>query len=674
MSGMVMPPAPKPVPAEFEPAFFPKRMGGAAASGGLEEARTRIVVVGHVDHGKSTLIGRLLADTDSLPEGKLQSVEKACREEGMPFEFAFLLDALLEEQAQNITIDTTRIEFRHEGKAFQIIDAPGHREFIKNMVTGAAAADEAILLIDAKEGLKEQTRRHGLLLSLLGVARVIVAVNKMDLVGWKEDRFRDLEKQIREYLGGLKISPREVIPISAREGSHVKNADAKNLGWYRGPTLLQALMGGDQASTDRSAAQGPLRFVVQDVYRFDQRRVIAGRVESGTLRVGENLVFFPDRKSSRIQSIEAWGEPKEVRELGAGRTAAITLEEQIFVERGHVGSHEEQPPVESREVRARIFWLDAEPLRLQSPVQLRLATQTVEARLVAIDRVVDAEKLEQRSDVRGEVGRFEVAEVRLRCRRPLVYDAHDRVESLGRFALQQGSRLGGGGIVLEAEYPARLAKAVTGEHLTWTEGRVSAEARAAHFGHEGGVIWLTGLSGSGKSTLAVALESLLFRRGIASMILDGDNLRHGLCADLGFSLQDRAENIRRAGEVARMMAESGLVVISSLISPLRKEREAVRSACHASGVNFAEVFVSAPLAECEKRDPRGLYRKARSGEIKGFTGIDSPYEAPEQPDLILHTEKEKVEASVEALLQFVLGLVRLKEQDREASGGPGGQI
>ena len=674
MSGMVMPPAPKPVPAEFEPAFFPKRMGGAAASGGLEEARTRIVVVGHVDHGKSTLIGRLLADTDSLPEGKLQSVEKACREEGMPFEFAFLLDALLEEQAQNITIDTTRIEFRHEGRAFQIIDAPGHREFIKNMVTGAAAADEAILLIDAKEGLKEQTRRHGLLLSLLGVARVIVAVNKMDLVGWKEDRFRDLEKQIREYLGGLKISPREVIPISAREGSHVKNADAKNLGWYRGPTLLQALMGGDQASTGRSAAQGPLRFVVQDVYRFDQRRVIAGRVESGTLRVGENLVFFPDRKSSRIQSIEAWGEPKEVRELGAGRTAAITLEEQIFVERGHVGSHEEQPPVESREVRARIFWLDAEPLRLQSPVQLRLATQTVEARLVAIDRVVDAEKLEQRSDVRGEVGRFEVAEVRLRCRRPLVYDAHDRVESLGRFALQQGSRLGGGGIVLEAEYPARLAKAVTGEHLTWTEGRVSAEARAAHFGHEGGVIWLTGLSGSGKSTLAVALESLLFRRGIASMILDGDNLRHGLCADLGFSLQDRAENIRRAGEVARMMAESGLVVISSLISPLRKEREAVRSACHASGVNFAEVFVSAPLAECEKRDPRGLYRKARSGEIKGFTGIDSPYEAPEQPDLILHTEKEKVEASVEALLQFVLGLVRLKEQDREASGGPGGQI
>ena len=674
MSGMVMPPAPKPVPAEFEPAFFPKRMGGAAASGGLEEARTRIVVVGHVDHGKSTLIGRLLADTDSLPEGKLQSVEKACREEGMPFEFAFLLDALLEEQAQNITIDTTRIEFRHEGRAFQIIDAPGHREFIKNMVTGAAAADEAILLIDAKEGLKEQTRRHGLLLSLLGVARVIVAVNKMDLVGWKEDRFRDLEKQIREYLGGLKISPREVIPISAREGSHVKNADAKNLGWYRGPTLLQALMGGDQASSGRSAAQGPLRFVVQDVYRFDQRRVIAGRVESGTLRVGENLVFFPDRKSSRIQSIEAWGEPEKVRELGAGRTAAITLEEQIFVERGHVGSHEEQPPVESREVRARIFWLDAEPLRLQSPVQLRLATQTVEARLVAIDRVVDAEKLEQRSDVRGEVGRFEVAEVRLRCRRPLVYDAHDRVESLGRFALQQGSRLGGGGIVLEAEYPARLAKAVTGEHLTWTEGRVSAEARAAHFGHEGGVIWLTGLSGSGKSTLAVALESLLFRRGIASMILDGDNLRHGLCADLGFSLQDRAENIRRAGEVARMMAESGLVVISSLISPLRKEREAVRSACHASGVNFAEVFVSAPLAECEKRDPRGLYRKARSGEIKGFTGIDSPYEAPEQPDLILHTEKEKVEASVEALLQFVLGLVRLKEQDREASGGPGGQI
>ena len=673
MSGVVMPPAPKPVPPGFEPAFFPKRMGGAAA-GEAGEPRTRIVVVGHVDHGKSTLIGRLLADTDSLPEGKLEAVEKACREEGMPFEHAFLLDALLEEQAQNITIDTTRIEFRHGGRAFQIIDAPGHREFIKNMVTGAAAADEAILMIDAKEGLKEQTRRHGLLLSLLGVAKVIVAVNKMDLVEWKEARFRELEKEIREYLGGLKISPREVIPISAREGSQVKNPDAKRLGWFRGPTLLQALLAGAPAGERGGDAAGPLRLVVQDVYRFDDRRVIAGRIESGTLKVGDSVVFFPDRKSSRIQTIEAWGDPGTVRELGPGRAAAVTLAEQIFVERGHVGSHEDSPPVESRELKARIFWLDPEPLRLQAPVQLRLASQNVEARLVAIDRVVDAEKLEQRNEAREEVGRFEVAEVRIRCRRPVVYDSHQKVESLGRFALQQGTRLGGGGIVLEAQYPARLAKAVTGEHLTWTEGRVSREARAAHFGHEGAVVWLTGLSGSGKSTLAVALESLLFRRGIASMILDGDNLRHGLCADLGFSLEDRAENIRRAGEVAKLMAESGLVVISSLISPLRRERQAVRGACQAAGVNYSEIFVSAPLRECEKRDPRGLYRKARAGEIKGFTGIDSPYEEPERPDLVLHTDRENVESSVGHLLQHVLGLVRLKEEDREGAEGPGGQI
>ncbi|NDD56103.1 MAG: adenylyl-sulfate kinase [Verrucomicrobia bacterium] len=648
-------------------------MGGAAA-GAAGEPRTRIVVVGHVDHGKSTLIGRLLADTDSLPEGKLEAVEKACREEGMPFEHAFLLDALLEEQAQNITIDTTRIEFRHGGRAFQIIDAPGHREFIKNMVTGAAAADEAILMIDAKEGLKEQTHRHGLLLSLLGVAKVIVAVNKMDLVDWKEGRFRELEKEIREYLGGLKISPREVIPISAREGSQVKNPDAKRLGWFRGPTLLQALLAGAPGGGRAGDVAGPLRFVVQDVYRFDDRRVIAGRIESGTLKVGDSVVFFPDRKTTRIKTIEDWGNPDPVRELGPGRAVAVTLEEQIFVERGHVGAHEDLPPVESREVRARIFWLDAEALRLQAPVQLRLATQNVEARLVAIDRVVDAEKLEQKSGAREEVGRFEVAEVRIRCRRPLVYDAHDRVEPLGRFALQQGPRLGGGGIVLEAEYPARLAKAVTGEHLTWTEGRVSQEARAAHFGHEGAVIWLTGLSGSGKSTLAVALESLLFRRGIASMILDGDNLRHGLCADLGFSLEDRAENIRRAGEMAKLMAESGLVVISSLISPLRKERQAVRSACHAAGVNYSEVFVNAPLGECEKRDPRGLYRKARAGEIKGFTGIDSPYEEPERPDLVLRTDRENVESSVGQLLRHVLGLVRLKDEDRESAEGPGGQI
>ena len=667
-----MPPAPKPVPKDYVPAFFPKRQGGARAAGGPEEPRTSIVVVGHVDHGKSTLIGRLLADTGSLPEGKLEAAEKASREEGMPLEYAFLLDAFLEEQAQNITIDTTRIGFRYKGQSFEIIDAPGHREFIKNMVTGAAAAEEAILLIDAHEGLKEQTRRHGLLLSLLGVSRVIVAVNKMDLVQWKQDRFRVLEKEIREYLGGLKISPREVIPISARKGSTVMRRDDQHLPWWKGPTLLEALLAG--AGKSQHSPEGPLRFSIQDVYRFDARRVIAGKLESGRIRVGDPVIFFPDRKASRIRSIESWGEETPLREVGPGQSVAVTLEEQIFVERGHVGALPENPPVESREVRARIFWLDTEALRLQAPVTLRLGTQSVEARLVAIDRVVDAEKLEAVTDTREEVGRFEVAEVRLRCRRPLVYDAHERVSATGRFALQRGPRIGGGGIITFAEYPASLAKPVTGEHLTWTEGRVSQEARASHFGHEGAVIWLTGLSGSGKSTLAVALESLLFRRGIGTMILDGDNLRHGLCADLGFSLTDRAENIRRAGEVAKLMAESGLVVISSLISPLKKERESVRASCRSAGISFSEIFINASIAECEKRDPRGLYQKARKGEIKGFTGIDSPYEIPEHPDLILETGKEKVVESAERLLSHVLNLVRLKEEDREGAPGPGGQI
>jgi bifunctional enzyme CysN/CysC len=667
-----MPPAPKPVPKDYVPAFFPKRQGGARAAGGPEEPRTSIVVVGHVDHGKSTLIGRLLADTGSLPEGKLEAAEKASREEGMPLEYAFLLDAFLEEQAQNITIDTTRIGFRYKGQSFEIIDAPGHREFIKNMVTGAAAAEEAILLIDAHEGLKEQTRRHGLLLSLLGVSRVIVAVNKMDLVQWKEDRFRVLEKEIREYLGGLKISPREVIPISAREGSTVMRRDDQHLPWWKGPTLLEALLAG--AGKSLQSPEGPLRFSIQDVYRFDARRVIAGKLESGRIKVGDPVIFFPDRKTSRIKSIESWGEETPLREVAPGQSVAVTLEEQIFVERGHVGALPEDPPVESREVRARIFWLDTEALRLQAPVTLRLGTQSVEARLVAIDRVVDAEKLEAATDTREEVGRFEVAEVRLRCRRPLVYDAHERVSATGRFALQRGPRIGGGGIITFAEYPASLAKPVTGEHLTWTEGRVSQEARASHFGHEGAVIWLTGLSGSGKSTLAVALESLLFRRGIGTMILDGDNLRHGLCADLGFSLTDRAENIRRAGEVAKLMAESGLVVISSLISPLKKERESVRASCRSAGISFSEIFINASIADCEKRDPRGLYQKARKGEIKGFTGIDSPYEIPEHPDLILETGKEKVVESAERLLSHVLNLIRLKEEDREGAPGPGGQI
>ncbi len=612
----------------------------------------KIVVVGHVDHGKSTLIGRIFHDTGSLPEGKVEAIRKASEAEGMEFEFAFLLDALLEEQEQNITIDTTQIHFRTSKRDYVIIDAPGHKEFLKNMVTGAAQADAAVLLIDANEGVQEQSRRHGYLLSLLGIRQVIVAVNKMDLVGHRREVFESVVSEYRDFLAQLNVRPAHFIPVSAKLGHNVARSSPE-LGWFEGPTVLDAL---DSFQPPRSQDDLPPRLVVQDVYRFDARRIIAGRLEAGRLAVGDEIVFWPDRKHSRIKTIEAWGAKAPPSEVRSGQSVAITLEEQIFVERGQIGAVPAQPPAEGREFTARIFWLDKRPLRVNELCELRLGTQVVGARVVKIHRVVDSSTLAVAPEDRHEIRRNDTAEVTVRARRPLAFDNGERVMETGRFVLLLDKRIGGGGVIFGADYPAVTRDAVTSSNISWTEGEVTREARARHFGHRGAVIWLTGLSGAGKSTLAVRLEQGLFRRGVAGFVLDGDNLRHGLCSNLGFSPGDRAENIRRAGEAARLMAEAGMVVITALISPFREERQKVREICASGGVHFAEVYVNAPLAVCEGRDPKSLYKRARSGEIKGFTGIDSPYEPPLKPELELRTDELSVDAALAQLLQLAVGL------------------
>lgn len=612
----------------------------------------KIVVVGHVDHGKSTLIGRIFHDTGSLPEGKVEAIRKASEAEGMEFEFAFLLDALLEEQEQNITIDTTQIHFRTAKRDYIIIDAPGHKEFLKNMVTGAAQADAAVLLIDAHEGVQEQSRRHGYLLSLLGIRQVIVVVNKMDLVGNRREVFDAVEVEYREFLAQLNVMPAHFIPVSAKFGYNVA-VHSPELSWFEGPTILDAL---DSFQPPRTQDDLPARLVVQDVYRFDARRIIAGRLEAGRLAVGDEIVFWPDRKHSRIKTIEAWGEKTPVAEVRSGESVAITLEEQIFVERGQIGALPSQPPAEGREFSARIFWLDKRPLPINELVELRLGTQVVGARVVRIHRVVDSSTLAVAPEDRHDIRRNETAEITLRARRPLAFDNGDRVMETGRFVLLLDKRIGGGGVIFGAEYPAVTRDAVMSSNISWTEGEITRESRIRHFGHRGAVIWLTGLSGAGKSTLAVRLEQGLFRRGVAAFVLDGDNLRHGLCANLGFSPPDRAENIRRAGEAARLMADAGMVVITALISPFREERQKVREICASGGVPFAEVYVNAPLATCEQRDPKSLYKRARSGEIKGFTGIDSPYEPPLKPELELHTDELTVEAALTRLLQLAVTL------------------
>ncbi len=628
-------------------------MDTAPQARSAEAQKLKIVIVGHVDHGKSTLVGRLCFDTDSLPQGKAEQIRKACEAEGMEFEYAFLLDALLEEQEQNITIDTTQIQFRTGKRNYVIIDAPGHKEFLKNMITGAAHADAAILLIDAKEGVQEQSRRHGYLLSLLGIRQVVVAVNKMDLVGYDANAFRAITEAYGAFLQELGVQPRAFIPISAKLGENIARR-SQLMPWFDGHPILDAL---DHFDLPPSGDQLPLRLVVQDVYRFDARRIIAGRVEAGKLRVGDELVFWPDRKRSTVKSIETWPQPNAHTEVSSGQSVGITLSEQIFVERGQVATLADDVMVEGREFKAKLFWLENEPLRLNEPVTLKLATAEVEARVIEMTRVLDSSSLDVHQ-ARDLIQKNEAAEVRLRVRKPLAFDNADLIQQTGRFVLSKGARIGGGGIILGAHYPASASEAVASSNLSWTAHEVTAEARIDHFGHRGAVIWLTGLSGAGKSTLAVSLEAALLRRGIAAFILDGDNLRHGLCSDLGFSDRDRAENIRRAGEVAKLMAEAGLVVISALISPFAAERARVRNLCETVGIPFCEVFVNAPLAVCEQRDPKHLYQKARRGEIQGFTGIDAPYEPPANPDLELRTDQINRETCLALLGERVLDLTR----------------
>jgi bifunctional enzyme CysN/CysC len=616
--------------------------------------KLRVVFVGHVDHGKSTLIGRILHDTGSLPEGKVEEIKKACAAEGMGFEFAFVLDALLEEQKQNVTIDTTEITFRTPQREYAIIDAPGHKEFLKNMITGASRADAAILVISADEGVREQSRRHAYLLSMLGVKHLIVVVNKMDLVDYSEKRFREIEQEYRKFLQELGLEARMFIPASAKQGENIARAGMK-MKWYCGASVLEAL---DLLEPQKRDVDLPLRFCVQDIYRFDKRRIIAGQIETGTLRVGDQLVFSPANKSSVVATIERWN-TESAEPAVAGDSIGITLSEQIFVERGHVASQENETPIETNRFHADLFWIVREPLRVGHPYDLRLATQEVKCQIVSIERVMDSSTLETKSDGREQLDRNEIGRLTIQTRGPLVIDNHDRIPNLGRFVIIDDGQICGGGTIFGGVYTDRTV--TKSKNIFWTEGKITARARAVRAGHRGAVIWLTGLSGAGKSTIAQSLERELFQRGMHTYVLDGDNIRHGLNSNLGFSPDDRVENIRRVSEVAKLMADAGTVVITAFISPYRMDRSRAREIALEGNAEFIEVFVDAPLEVCEARDPKNLYKKARAGQIREFTGIDAPYEAPEDPEIVVPTDRQSVDESVATILEQLLPRLRATE-------------
>lgn len=610
-----------------------------------------IVIVGHVDHGKSTLIGRLLHDTDSLPEGRLAELKKVSEQRGLHMEWSFLLDALQIERDQGITLDTTRIWFRTAKRPYVIIDAPGHREFLRNMVTGAAGADAAVLVTDAERGISEQTRRHAYLLSLLGVRKVIVAVNKMDLVDHAEDAWKGVASDVSDYLQKLGIEPLYVIPLSARHGDNIA-ARSEKMAWYRGPTLLEAL---DLLTPAAARTESVLRLPIQDVYRKGDTRLAVGRIETGRLRVGDRMEIAPTGQPATVASIDAGKGP--VNEARAGQSVAVSFIEDAALNRGQIIAPAGHMPHISTAVRVRAFWLDPESLTAGSRITLRLTTSEHPVVVEKFERIVDVENL---SDGEGtELGQGGIAEIVLRAASPIAFDLSTDLPITGRAGLAKGGRIVGGCIVLGA------ANAKVAGPITAVDSSVDRDAFEARNGHRGGVVWLTGLSGAGKSTLSMGTQRRLFDDGWRVAVLDGDNLRKGLNKDLGFAQTDRLENVRRVAEVAKLMAETGTVVLVSLISPTAEMRDLARAIV---GEGFNEVWVKADVATCAARDPKGLYAAARDGKIQQFTGVSAPFEAPAQPDLVLDTAEMDIPTGTELLIAHIRRKLALSQADGHAVG------
>ncbi len=612
-----------------------------------------IVIVGHVDHGKSTLVGRLLHDTDSLPEGKLAQLRAISDKRGVELEWSFLLDALQLERDQGITVDTTQIWFHTAKRRYVIIDAPGHKEFLRNMVTGASRAEAAVLVIDAKQGLSEQSRRHAYLVRLLGIEQVAVAVNKMDLVGYDEARFAAIAAEIRAYLAGLGLRAAAVVPVSARHGDNVAAAGA-SMPWYSGPSVVAAL---DGFAPRPPLVDQPLRLPVQDVYRLDDRRILVGRVESGRLRIGDALRINPTGRLARVAGIEDWNRSAPRREAIAGESVALTLDEEVFAERGHLLSAPHAPPLTASAIAARVFWLDEEPLAAGRRLQVRIGTREIDATVIGLEQAVSVENLAV-SNV-ASLERGGVATALLHGVVPFAFDSFQDNASTGRGVLLQNGHVAGGFIV------DRAIEIAQQRNLTAVAPTVTRAERERANRHRGGVIWLTGLSGAGKSTIANATLRRLFDAGWQAQFIDADNMRAGLSTDLGFGRSDRTENIRRVAHVAKLLAEGGTVALVALITPLRSHREVARAI---AGEDFHEIYVSADLETCRARDPKGLYRLAEAREIAAFTGLASPYEPPVAPDLVLDTAASTVEQSVATLTAYVQRVLAPAEAEARPRG------
>jgi bifunctional enzyme CysN/CysC len=603
----------------------------------------RFITCGSVDDGKSTLLGRLLLESRQVFEDQLAAVTRDSRKHGTTGEapdLALLVDGLEAEREQGITIDVAYRYFATARRAFIAADTPGHEQHTRNMATGASTADLAVILVDARKGVLAQTRRHAIICSMLGIRATVLAVNKMDLVGYAEDAFDAIVADFSDFARGLGYESVQAIPLAARDGDNV-TVPSSNMPWYGGPTLLAHL---ETVEAGHDAAEAPFRFPVQWVNRPDESfRGLCGTVASGRVRAGDPIVAAATGAASTVARIVTWGGDRT--EAVAGDAVTLVLADEIDAARGDVLAHPATRPETTDQFAAQLLWMSEEPMLQGRSYLMRLGTATVPASITALKHRVDVNTLEPRGGrtlALNEIGMVNVATTR-----PVSLDPYAENRRMGAFILidRMTNATAGAGMVA---FGLRRATNIHRQHHAVTKA-----ARSAQAGHASRVVWFTGLSGSGKSSIANLVEQALHVRGVRTMLLDGDNVRHGLNRDLGFTDADRVENIRRVGEVAKLMTEAGLVVLCCFISPFEAERRMVREMLDPG--EFVEVFVDVPVEECARRDPKGLYAKVQSGQLKNFTGVDSPYERPSAPELTVDGMAESAEGACARIVAW-LGL------------------
>ena len=602
----------------------------------------RFITCGSVDDGKSTLIGRLLYDCKLVSEDQLASLETASARigsaESSTLNLALLVDGLAAEREQGITIDVAYRYFATDRRKFIIADTPGHEQYTRNMATGASTADAAVLLVDACKGVRPQTRRHSIIVALLGIRQVLLAVNKMDMVGWNQAVFERVAEDYRGFVRQLDLERVTAIPVSALTGDNVTVPSAA-MGWYDGPPLLAEL---ERVEVTADAWDRPFRMPVQWVNRPGQNfRGFSGTIAGGSVQPGDHVAILPSGRTTTVSRIITMD--GDLDEAGANQAVTLVLGEEIDVSRGDVLAAAEARPEVADQFAAHVVWMSEQPLLPGRPYLLRLGTATVGATITELKHRININSLERVAAKHLDLN--EIGVCNLFLDRPIAFDSYRESRTMGGFVLidRLTNATVGCGMI---DFPLRRAANIHPQPM-----QVDKAARAAAIGQKPCVLWFTGLSGSGKSTIANVVEQALHHRGLRTMSLDGDNIRYGLNRDLGFTDEDRVENIRRVAEVAKLMVEAGLIVLVSFISPFRSERRMARELLEEG--EFLEIFVDAPLNVCEARDPKGLYRKARAGQLPNFTGIDSPYEPPEAPELHLRAGEEPLERLADRVLALL---------------------